>query len=75
MSCTAGYTLLDHRRNEDTLEIKVDTVEEKCSQYKQTLLNRSVEWKTSDTQNNSLTIDTSEDLSQETGHLLASLLG
>jgi hypothetical protein len=39
MSCTAGYSSLDHRRNEDTLEIKVDTVEEKFSQYKHKWLN------------------------------------
>jgi hypothetical protein len=33
---TAGYTLLDHRRNEDILEeLQVDLVENKLTQYKQ----------------------------------------
>jgi hypothetical protein len=37
---TAGYSLYDHKRNEDTLEeLKVDDpVENKLAQYKQKLL-------------------------------------
>jgi ABC-type ATPase involved in cell division len=35
MRRTAGYILLDHRKNEDILEeIKVDPVENKLAQYK-----------------------------------------
>jgi hypothetical protein len=38
MTCmrhTAGYSLLDHRRNEDILEeLKVDSVKKKLAQYK-----------------------------------------
>jgi len=37
---TAGYSLLDHRRNDDILEkLKADPVENKLPQYKQKLLN------------------------------------
>jgi len=37
---TAGYGLLDHRRNEDMLEeLKVDLVKKKLAQYKQKCLN------------------------------------
>jgi hypothetical protein len=33
---TAGYSLLDHRRNADILEdLKVDPVEKRLAQYKQ----------------------------------------
>jgi len=40
MERTAGYSLLDRRRNEDILEeIKVDAVREKLVQYKQKWLN------------------------------------
>jgi len=40
MRSTAGYSLLDHRRNEYILEeLKVDPVEKKLAQYKQKLLN------------------------------------
>jgi hypothetical protein len=35
MTLTAGYSLLDHRRNEDILEIKADPVKCKSAQYKQ----------------------------------------
>jgi len=35
MRHTAGYSLLDHRRNEDILEeLKVDSVKKKLAQYK-----------------------------------------
>jgi len=30
----AGYSLLDHRRNEDTLKLKADPAENKLAQYK-----------------------------------------
>jgi len=41
MTRTAGYSLLDHRRNEDILEeFKVDTVEKKLAQYRHKWLNR-----------------------------------
>jgi hypothetical protein len=32
---TAGYSLLDHRRNEDISEPKADAVAKKLAQYKQ----------------------------------------
>jgi len=39
-SLTAGYSLLDHRRNEDILEgSKVDLVKEKLAQYEEIRLN------------------------------------
>jgi len=35
MRCTAGYSLLDHRRNEDILEkLKADPVKRKIVLYK-----------------------------------------
>jgi hypothetical protein len=40
MGHTTGYSLLDHRRNEDVLELKVNSVENKLSQYKQKWLIR-----------------------------------
>jgi len=40
MRHTAGYSLLDHRRNEDILEeLTVDPLENKLAQYKQKELN------------------------------------
>jgi hypothetical protein len=40
MRHTAGYSLLDHRGNEDTSEdLKVDPAEKKLALYKQKLLN------------------------------------
>jgi len=52
MRCTAGYNILDHRKNEDILEeLKVDLVEKKLGQYKQKCLNNVSRI------NNSLTID------------------
>jgi hypothetical protein len=37
---TAGYSLLDNRRNKDLLEeLKVDPIEKKLAQYKQKWLN------------------------------------
>jgi hypothetical protein len=35
MKCTARYNLLDHRRNEDISEHKVDPIEKKLVQYRQ----------------------------------------
>jgi hypothetical protein len=36
MRCTAGYSSLDHRKNEDILEeLKVGSVEKKLAQYNQ----------------------------------------
>jgi len=35
MRRTSGYSLLDHRRDEDILELRVDPVEKKLAQYKQ----------------------------------------
>jgi predicted peroxiredoxin len=38
MICTAGYSLLDHRRNEDVYKnLEVDPVKNKLAQYKQKL--------------------------------------
>jgi hypothetical protein len=40
MRHTAGYSLLDHRRNEDILEeFNVDPIEKKLAQCKQKCLN------------------------------------
>jgi hypothetical protein len=39
MRRTAGYSLLDHRRKEDILELKVDPVRMKLEQREQKLLN------------------------------------
>jgi hypothetical protein len=40
MKHTAGYSLLDHRRNEDILEeLNVEPVERELAQYEQKLLN------------------------------------
>jgi len=39
MRRTAGYSLLDHRRKEDILELKVDPVRMKLAQREQKLLN------------------------------------
>jgi hypothetical protein len=61
MRHTGGYILLDHRRNEDILEVfKIHLVEQKLAQYKQKLI-MSAGWKTLYTQSNSLIIDLSED--------------
>jgi len=39
MRRTVGYSLLDHRRNENILGLKVDTLEKKLAQYEQKRLN------------------------------------
>jgi hypothetical protein len=55
---TAGYSLLDHKRNEDiSEEHKVDPVDKKSAQYKQKWLNHVSRMKALGTQNSSLTID------------------
>jgi hypothetical protein len=62
MRHTAGYSLLDHRRNDNILgELK--QIQYISNQYN---INKNGEivlagWKTLDTQNNSLTIDLSKD--------------
>jgi len=40
MRRTAGYSLLDHRRNDILEELKVDAIENKLAQYEQKWLNR-----------------------------------
>jgi hypothetical protein len=41
MARTAGYNLLDHRRNEDILEeLRIEPSEKKLKQYKQKWLNQ-----------------------------------
>jgi hypothetical protein len=61
MWLTAGYSLLDHRRNEDILEeLKGDPVENKQRNVNKTSYIMSARWKTSDTHNNPLTNDLSE---------------
>jgi hypothetical protein len=57
MSCTAEYILLD--QNDILEEIKVDVGEKKFTQYKQKWLNYVS--RTSDTQNNSLSINMLEE--------------
>jgi hypothetical protein len=57
-----GYSLIDSRRNGDTLELKLDSVEKKLAQYKQKWLHHVSRMEDiTDTQNNSLAIDLSEE--------------
>jgi hypothetical protein len=58
----AGYSLLDHRRNEGILEVKVDPVQKKLAQYESRIgLILLGVWNSLDTQKNSLTDELSED--------------
>jgi hypothetical protein len=62
MRRTAGYDLLDKRRNEDILEeLKVDPVGKKSAQYKQKKLLNHVRRMEDRYQKNSKTIDLSEE--------------
>jgi hypothetical protein len=61
MRSRAGYSPVNHRRNEDiSVELKVDPAENKILQYKQNCLIMLAGWKTLDTPNNCLPIDLSE---------------
>jgi len=62
MKHTAGCSLFEHRRNEDILEeLILHPVEKKFAQYKYNDYITSAGRETSDTQNDSLIIDLSED--------------
>jgi hypothetical protein len=62
MRSKAGYIFLDRRRSGDILEeLKVELVEKKLAQYKQKSLNHISGMKSQYTQNNSLTINLSEE--------------
>jgi len=58
---TEGYNLVYRRRNEDILELKIDTVQTKLTQYKQKWLRHVKKWKTLHNQSNNLNITLSEE--------------
>jgi hypothetical protein len=53
---TEGYSLLDHKRNGDILEIKADPAEKTLAQYKQKLLNHVSRMEIIRRKNNCVTI-------------------